>query len=62
MPIKNEMSLKKFVIHCKETKYYNVNVKARNYEEAEKRWKNIATRRDYQTLHNELEVISISEE
>jgi len=62
MPIKNEMSLKKFVIHCKETKYYNVNIKARNYEEAEKRWKSIAKRRDYQTLHNELEVISISEE
>jgi len=62
MPIKNEMSLKKFVIHCKETKYYNVNIKAKNYEEAEKRWINIATRRDYQTLHNELEVISISEE
>lgn len=62
MPIKDEIKLNSFVIHCKETKYYNVNIKAKNYEEAEKRWKNIATRRDYQTLHNELEVISISEE
>jgi len=62
MTIKNEINLNSFVIHCKETKYYNVNVKARNYEEAEKRWKSIAKRRDYQTLHNELEVISISEE
>ena len=62
MKIKNEISLNSFVIHCKETKYYNVNIKARNYEEAEKRWENIAKRRDYQTLHNELEVISISEE
>ena len=62
MTIKNEINLNSFVIHCKETKYYNVNIKARNYEEAEKRWKNIAKRRDYQTLHNELEVINISEE
>lgn len=62
MTIKNEIKLSNFTIHCKETKYYNVDIQARNYEEAEKRWKNIAKRRDYQTLHNELEVISISEE
>ena len=62
MKIKDEIKLNSFVIHCKETKYYNVNIEARNYEEAEKRWKSIAKRRDYQTLHNELEVISISEE
>ena len=36
MKIKNEINLNSFVIHCKETKYYNVNIKARNYEEAEK--------------------------
>ena len=60
--IKNEMSLKKFVIHCKETKYYNVNISAKNYEDAEKRWKNIARKRDYITLHDELEVISVSDE
>ena len=35
--IKNEMSLKKFVIHCKETKYYNVNISAKSYEDAEKK-------------------------
>ena len=53
---------KKFVIHCKEVKYYNVDIEADSYEEAEKKWKSIAKRRDYTTLHNEFEVLSISEE
>ena len=53
---------KKFVIHCKEVKYYNVNIEAYSYGEAEKKWKSIAKRRDYTTLHNEFEVLSISEE
>ena len=60
--IKNEIPLNKYVIHCKETKYYNVTINALSYEVAEKKWKNIAKKRDYITLHNELEVISISEE
>lgn len=52
----------KFVIHCKEVKYYNVDIEADSYEEAEKKWKSIAKRRDYTTLHNEFEVLNISEE
>jgi hypothetical protein len=53
---------KKFVIHCKEVKYYNVDIEADSYEEAEKKWQSIAKRRDYTTLHQEINVISISGE
>ncbi len=60
--IKNEIPLNKYVIHCKETKYYNVTINALNYEVAEKKWQNIAKKRDYTTLQNDLEVISIREE
>ena len=60
--IKNEIFFKKFVIHCKETKYYNVTIKALDYSIAEKKWQSIAKARDYITLHKDLEVISISEE
>ena len=60
--IKNEIPLNKYVIHCKETKYYNVTINAFNYEVAEKKWQNIAKKRDYTTLQNDLEVISIREE
>ncbi len=60
--IKNDIPLNKYVIHCKETKYYNVTINALNYEVAEKKWQNIAKKRDYTTLQNDLEVISIREE
>ena len=53
---------KKFVIHSTEVKYYNVNIDADRYEDAEEKWRSIAKRRDYTTLHKEFEVLSISEE
>ena len=58
--IKNEIPLNKYVIHCKETKYNNVNISAKSYEDAETKWQSIAKKRDYITLHQELEVISVS--
>ena len=52
----------KFVIHCKETKYYMVEIEADNYDQAVKQWENIAKRRDYTTLHREMKTQSISQE
>ena len=52
----------KFVIHCKETKYYMVDIEADNYDQAVKQWQNIAKRRDYTTLHSEMETTSVSSE
>ena len=52
----------KFVIHCKETKYYMVEIEAYNYDQAVKKWEAIAKRRDYTTLHREMETQSVSQE
>ena len=52
----------KFVIHCKETKYYMVDIEADNYDEAVKKWQIIAKRRDYTTIVQEMETISVSQE
>jgi len=52
----------KFVIHCKETKYYMVDIEADNYDEAVKTWQIIAKRRDYTTIVQEMETISVSQE
>jgi hypothetical protein len=52
----------KFVIHCKETKYYMVNIEADNYDQAVKQWETIAKRRDYTTLHSNMETQSVSQE
>ena len=52
----------KFVIHCKDTKYYMVEIEADNYDQAVKKWENIAKRRDYTTLHREMETQSVSQE
>ena len=52
----------KFVIHCKETKYYVVDIEADNYDEAVKKWQIIAKRRDYTTIVQEMETISVSQE
>ena len=52
----------KFVIHCKETKYYMVEIEADNYDQAVKKWEAIAKRRDYTTLHREMETQSVSQE
>ena len=52
----------KFVIHCKETKYYMVEIEADNYDQAVKKWEVIAKRRDYKTLHREMETQSVSQE
>jgi len=52
----------KFVIHCKETKYYMVDIEADNYDEAVKKWQIIAKRRDYTTIVKEMETISVSQE
>ena len=52
----------KFVIHCKETKYYMVEIEADNYDQAVKQWETIAKRRDYTTLHREMETQSVSQE
>tara|TARA_R100000995_G_scaffold68296_1_gene36952 strand:+ start:288 stop:473 length:186 start_codon:yes stop_codon:yes gene_type:complete len=52
----------KFVIHCKETKYYMVEIEADNYDQAVKKWETIAKRRDYTTLHREMETQSVSQE
>jgi len=52
----------KFVIHCKETKYYMVDIEADNYDEAVKKWQIIAKRRDYTTMHKEMKTISVSQE
>ena len=52
----------KFVIHCKETKYYVVDIEADNYDEAVKKWQIIAKRRDYTTIHSEMETTSVSQE
>ena len=52
----------KFVIHCKETKYYMVEIEADNYDQAVKQWQKIAKRRDYTTMHSEMETQSVSQE
>ena len=52
----------KFVIHCKETKYYMVDIEADNYDQAVKKWQIIAKRRDYTTIVQEMETISVSQE
>ena len=52
----------KFVIHCKETKYYVVDIEADNYDEAVKKWQIIAKRRDYTTINKEMKKISVSQE
>ena len=52
----------KFVIHCKETKYYMVEIEADNYDQAVEKWEAIAKRRDYTTLHREMETQSVSQE
>ena len=52
----------KFVIHCKESKYYMVEIEADNYDQAVKKWEAIAKRRDYTTLHREMETQSVSQE
>ena len=52
----------KFVIHCKETKYYMVEIEADNYDQAVKKWEAIAKRLDYTTLHREMETQSVSQE
>ena len=52
----------KFVIHCKETKYYMVEIEADNYEQAVKQWETIAKRRNYTTLHRDMETQSVSQE
>ena len=52
----------KFVIHCKETKYYMVEIEADNYDQAVKQWQKIAKRRDYTTIHSNMETTSVSQE
>ncbi len=52
----------KFVIHCKETKYYMVQIEADNYDQAVKQWETIAKRRDYTTLNSSMETQSVSQE
>jgi len=52
----------KFVIHCKETKYYMVDIEADNYDQAVKQWQKIAKRRDYTTIHSNMETTSVSQE
>ena len=52
----------KFVIHCKETKWYMVEIEADNYDQAVKQLKKTANSGDYTTMHNEMETTSVSQE
>ena len=57
-----KITKEKFVIHCKEKKYYMVQIEADNYDQDGKQWETIAQRRDYTTLHSNMETQSISQE
>ena len=39
-----------------------VEIEADNYEQAVKQWQKIAKRRDYTTIHSEMETTSVSQE
>jgi len=60
--VMRKLPKEKFVIHCKETKWYMVEIEADNYEQAVKQWETIAKRRDYTTLHRDMETQSVSQE
>tara|TARA_R110002153_G_scaffold162171_1_gene314647 strand:- start:519 stop:851 length:333 start_codon:yes stop_codon:yes gene_type:complete len=60
--VMRKLPKEKFVIHCKETKWYMVQIEADNYDQAVKQWETIAKRRDYTTLNVHMETQSVSQE